>query len=75
MDKKLAPGWKKGPLPKDTYGYGAIVTVEMGFTNEGMLFAYFRGDRVFLNSDTETPILADEILLYNNTLELPFGDK
>lgn len=75
MPKKLAKGWKKGPLPENTYGYGAIVTEGMGCEANGMLFADFRGDRVFVNAQVSEPIMADKILLYNNTLALPYGDK
>jgi hypothetical protein len=65
--------WKKGPLPADTYNWGGVVPVgeEKGF---GFYFADFCGDHVKICPDGRV-LKADEVALYDNSLELPMGVK
>ena len=60
-------GWKIGPLPPDTWHWGAVVLVGM---KDGFLFADFCGDHVKLVPGGET-VRPDEIVFYNNCIELP----
>ena len=58
--------WKKGPLPPDTWNYGGIVVD--GVPEGYMMLASFSGDCALVNDHVYT---ADEILWYNNNLQLP----
>jgi hypothetical protein len=60
--------WKKGPLPKGTYNWGAVVPV--GEETGGFYFADFVGDSAIL-IPSERVVKADEVALYDNSLELP----
>jgi hypothetical protein len=81
-----ACGWRKGPLPKDTYNWGGVVPVgvELGY---GFYFADFAGDHVKIDhverNDAGVMVWstkrleADQVAWWNNCLELPthFGAK
>jgi hypothetical protein len=59
--------WKKGPLPPDTWNWGAVVTKET--MNKGMFFAGFNGDHA--TREDGTRIDAADVLQYTNCIELP----
>lgn len=62
--------WKPGPLPKNTYMWGGVVT--KGLTS-GFYFADFCGDHVKLigcGKDNEV-VKAEDVLWYDNSIELP----
>lgn len=67
--------WKNGPLPKETYGFGGVVLNEQLDTHSrGFYFADFRGDKVIIHQGTdnvEREVLAHEVGMYNNSLDLP----
>jgi hypothetical protein len=76
----MANGWKKGPLPKKTWGFGGVVTLKMtdaksilsGKHNRGFQFADFHGDHVFIvNGKERTRVEADEVAFYNNDIQVP----
>jgi hypothetical protein len=75
MNRELTPNWQVGPLPPDTYMWGAVVTKQMlesfppGKYNGGMLFADFCGDHVKCGGER---IEAKDVGLYNNSLTLPY---
>lgn len=60
--------WKQGPLPPDTYGWGAVVPFDM--RGEGFLFADFWGDHVECYPSGRV-LRADEVRLYDNSIEQP----
>jgi hypothetical protein len=62
--------WKKGPLPKNTYGWGGVVPTDM--TGVGFYMADFCGDKVKIvgNGDSRT-LSADEVRYYDNSITLP----
>ncbi len=63
--------WKKGPLPKETWGWGGVVPVSTE-PMSGFYFADFCGDHVKIQSGPgETVLKADEVAYYDNSLELP----
>lgn len=64
--------WKDGPLPADTYNWGGVVLIGQN-PKDGFFFADFCGDHVKLCPDGKK-VNADEVLLYNNSLELPSGN-
>lgn len=64
--------WKQGPLPKDTYGWGGVVPFDQ--SGDGFYFADFCGDHVKC-CPGERKLLAHEVALYDNSLELPPGLK
>ncbi len=59
--------WKNGPLPANTWNWGAVVTKDTG---NGFYFADFMGDHVLVYPGKERVEAAD-ILQYNNCIELP----
>jgi len=63
-------GWKPGPLPPGTYGWGGVQVV--GRHESGFSYADFCGDHVKLE-DGET-IKPEQVNQYNNCLDLPPGD-
>lgn len=63
--------WKKGPLPPNTWNWGAVQTKEFAGT-EGFFFADFKGDHACVQPDGRRVEAAD-IELYNNCIELPPG--
>ncbi len=60
-------GWRKGPLPPDTYFWGGAVPFD--HEGDGFYFADFGGDHVTL--DTGRVLKAHEVAWYNNDLGLP----
>ena len=68
---KLNPGWKQGPLPHGTYGWGGVVEVGNDPKN-GFMFADFMGDKVLLTDGKK--LSQNEIGYYNNSLNLPVGN-
>lgn len=65
--------WLKGPLPPDTWNWGGVVPVGED-AKFGFYFADFCGDHAKLNPG-ERIIQANEVALYDNSIELPFGAK
>jgi hypothetical protein len=72
-------GWKKGPLPPDTYYWGGVVPTDLA-PGSGFYFADFHGDHVkvdVLEKDggyyrrTIRTLKPDEVAWYNNALDLP----
>lgn len=68
--------WKKGPLPPGTYNWGGVVLV--GDSPDGFYFADFCGDHAIVlkgkigdTNSVDTRVEADQIAMYNNSLELP----
>jgi hypothetical protein len=66
-------GWKKGPLPPDTYYWGGVVPTDHDGT--GFFFADFHGDHVVAqgvgNPPQDRTLKPDEVAWYNNALDLP----
>ena len=64
-------GWKRGPLPPDTYYWGGVVPV--GHNAYGFYFADFCGDHVkIVDGSTDGRVIkADEVAWYNNSINLP----
>lgn len=62
--------WKKGPMPKNTWMWGAITTTP---ESSGFYFADFKGDHVIIygGSKDGKKVLAKDITYYNNSLTLP----
>lgn len=71
MAKKLAEGWKEGPMPPNTWGWGGIVRKGEEDYN-GFFFADFQGDHVTIFPGGDV-VQADAIAAYNNCLTLPRG--
>lgn len=65
----LQVGWRAGPMPPDTWGWGGVVP--KGDFGSGFLFADFCGDHVLTDSDNYKRIEAADVLWYNNGLDLP----
>jgi len=72
-DPVRGEGWCKGPMPPDTWLWGAVCLVGEG---AGFRFADFRGDHVLV-MDPETPswrrVEAAEVAWYNNGIGEPPG--
>jgi hypothetical protein len=70
--------WKKGPLPKDTYGWGGVVPSDSAGSG-GFYFADFQGDTVkaigAADGGGDRVLKADEVGQYDNSLELPTNCK
>lgn len=65
----METGWKPGPLPPGTSGWGGIVTVKMVRSKStGFRFADFRGDHVVCDHQRIEP---DQVAFYNNSLTCP----
>jgi hypothetical protein len=62
--------WQKGPLPADTYGWGAVVPVGV---SGGFFFADFCGDHVTC-PDCKV-IKPEEVAFFDNSLTLPPDQK
>lgn len=69
-------GWKRGPLPEDTYGWGGIVREDRD-PEHGFEFASFVGDhvQVFRNGQLEERVEGYDIAYYNNDIQLPVKDN
>lgn len=63
--------WKRGPMPKGTYGWGGVVPFD--HSGSGFYFADFRGDTVALEPD-KRELQPHEVKWYDNSLELPPED-
>ncbi len=63
--------WKTGPMPKDTWNWGAVVK-KGDSPSVGFFFADFCGDHVLLCPSGERVEAAD-IAQYNNSIDLPSG--
>ena len=65
--------WKKGPLPKDTFNWGAVVPYEKAsgepWPKDGFMFASFEGDKARLTDDRV--LKAHEVKYYDNSIEMP----
>jgi hypothetical protein len=61
-------GWKKGPMPKNTWNWGGVVPAGQG--SYGFMFADFHGDHVILCPSGKR-LEPHEVAFYNNSLELP----
>lgn len=73
--RKLAKGWKEGPMPRDTWGWGGVVLKKYA-EYDGFYFADFRGDHavlVHLDGAGDERVEADDVAAYNNLLTLPRG--
>lgn len=72
-------GWKKGPLPDKTFGWGGVVTTDLVTVDElnsgrylgGFQFADFRGDHAVLPMHEERRIEPENVAFYNNSITLP----
>ncbi len=62
--------WKRGPLPKDTYGWGGVVPFD-AVGQQGFFFADFKGDKVTIPGTPERILMAHEVAWYDNSLTLP----
>lgn len=61
--------WQKGPLPKDTYGWGGVAPVGLG---TGFFFADFCGDKVKVVGGADNlELKPEEVAYYDNSLTLP----
>lgn len=63
--------WKQGPLPKDTWNWGAVV-IAGNKPSAGFQFADFCGDHVKLCPSDEI-VPAERVGWYDNSIELPSG--
>jgi len=61
-------GWKKGPMPKETWLWGGVVPVGES-VGGGFFFADFHGDHVLTH--TGRRIEAADVAWYNNSIGLP----
>ncbi len=63
--------WQKGPLPKDTYGWGGVVPLGLG--GSGFYFADFQGDKVeaVISQGRGKILKPEEVAWYDNSLTLP----
>jgi hypothetical protein len=69
-------GWKPGPLPPDTYGWGGVVPVGEKLGG-GFYYADFKGDHVtvYPTDDSEYDLKPDRVAQYNNAIQtLPPAD-
>lgn len=76
-EPRLPEGWKRGPMPPGTYGWGAVVPT-WSTSSDGFYFADFAGDRVDIigyNGQAATRLKPDQVRFYNNDLRLPPTDK
>lgn len=66
-------GWKKGPLPPNTFNWGGVIPVgdDIKF---GFFFADFKGNHVILVDGQNTRLEAHQVGWYNNCLELPSNE-
>lgn len=63
--------WKQGPMPKDTWYWGGVVTKELAESNsQGFFLCGFNGDHAVLVHNNQA-VPAEEIVFYNNSIELP----
>lgn len=60
--------WQKGPLPKDTYGFGGVVKAGDD-PKAGFYFADFMGDHVLTH--THKRLEPHEVAQFDNSLTLP----
>lgn len=69
---EVCPGWQKGPLPENTWGWGGVVPHGLGDNLGGFCFADFHGDRVKVigAKEGEEWLEAHEIKYFNNCLGL-----
>lgn len=63
-------GWKKGPLPPDTWYWGGVVREDRDPAH-GFEFANFCGDHVLLPMSDNKRLEADKVAYYNNSLVFP----
>jgi hypothetical protein len=64
--------WLKGPLPEGTWNWGGVVPVDS--KGWGFHFADFHGDHVTI-CPGEKRLEANEVLYYNNALDMPPAPK
>lgn len=62
-------GWKRGPLPPNTWNWGGVVLRGMN-PAQGFLMADFAGDHVKLYPSGKV-VKAEDVDWYNNSLTLP----
>ncbi len=71
--------WKKGPLPPETYQWGAVVPQWAG--GDFFYFAEFLGDHCMINpgSPTAKKLAPEQVLFWDNSIVLPIelegGDR
>lgn len=70
MHEDVYNGWKKGPLPPNTYYWGGVVREDRD-PDHGFEFADFRGDHVLLPMSGNKRLEANEVAYYNNSLIFP----
>lgn len=65
-------GWRKGPLPPDTWHWGGVVPVGSD-PKDGFYFADFRGDHaMIINGDAGWErVEAFDVAYFNNCLCMP----
>ena len=63
-------GWRKGPLPMGTYGWGGVVPTD--HEGSGFFFADFCGDHVkVLRGHNWQRLLPDQVVMYCNDIAMP----
>lgn len=60
--------WQKGPLPKDTFGWGGVVKVGQ---TQGFYFADFQGDKVATPGPDGHILQPEDVAWFDNSLTLP----
>lgn len=60
--------WKQGPLPPNTWMWGGVTTEK---NSAGFYFADFCGDHVMIERDGLERVEAADVVMYDNSLELP----
>lgn len=65
-------GWKRGPLPPDTWGWGGVVPTDDAELRQsgGFYFADFRGDKVIAKPDDDSAftLKGADVAWYNNAI-------
>ena len=68
--------WKPGPLPPNTWNWGAVVLFgEGGKPMSGFYFADFHGDHATISPKFTRKVQAHEVAFYNNSITLPEGGR
>ncbi len=58
--------WQRGPLPKNTYGWGGVVPFDL---TGGFFFADFCGDHVKAHSEPERTLKPHEVAWFDNSIQ------
>lgn len=70
---KLSEGWHRGPLPTNTYGWGAVVLEDKN-PKDGFYFADFAGSHVHVLGNggrMDKRVEANEVAYWNNSIKFP----